>query len=132
MSGDNAAWMRKIAALNAKIAARAKYGHTGINGLNFNKSVTDPTSNLRRVVDFLSANPNASRADILIKVFRVHVEGIHAHNPRGYPRRKLVTRGWGGLMFMIAIRCGFITKTRVGRLVMYNVGPTAVSVGIAK
>lgn len=43
------------------------FGVIGINGLNFAKSVDDPTSNLNRVLDYIDAHPNATRAEICEK-----------------------------------------------------------------
>ena len=71
------------------------------NGLNLSRSVKNPNSNLNKVRNYLAREGTATRLEILRDVFG------------------RTCRGWGCYLFAIAIRQGFITKTRKGNAVFY-------------
>lgn len=88
------------------------FGFRKHNNLTFEKSVDRPNSRLRRVTRYLYLNGSKTRAEILADVFKRTTSNTGS------------LRGWGGYLFSGAVEAGFITKTRVGNKVFYDVGPS--------
>lgn len=98
--------------------------YTAPNGLNLSKSVTNPDSRLNRVRSYLHTNGPRTKRDILRDVFG-HTIGVNRYEytpTMGWHRigPKFVTRSWGSYLFTLAVRYGYITKTRKGNTVLYS------------
>jgi hypothetical protein len=94
------------------------FGFIKHNGLNLAKSPSNPKSRLRRITFYLYVNGPRTRAQILQDVF-----GINSQNTSS-------VRGWGAYIFSAATEAGFVTQTRKGRTVMYDVGPAYLSLKV--
>jgi hypothetical protein len=86
------------------------------NGMNLSRSVHNPKSRFRRMVDYLSVKGEATREDILRDVFGKTI-GVY----RGVTTPNVVTRGWGCYMFSLSIKYGYIKMVRRGNRVFYSV-----------
>lgn len=95
------------------------------NGMNLSRSVHNPKSRFRRMMDYLSVKGEATREDILRDVFG-KVIGVNQfeYNPTtGWKRignTNFVTRGWGCYVFSLSIKYGFIKMVRRGNKVFYS------------
>ena len=93
------------------------------NGMNLSKSVTNPTSRLSRVRSYLHTNGPRTKRDILHDVFgkTIGVNRFEYINGKWQTfTPNIVTRGWASYVFTLAIRYGYITKTRKGNVVLYS------------
>ncbi len=71
---------------------------TAPNGLNLSKSIHNPKSRFRRMMDYLSVKGEATKVDILRDVFGKTI----GRDFRGGE----VTRGWGTYLFTLSVRNG--------------------------
>lgn len=99
---------------------------TAPNGLNFSKSVGNPSSRLERVREYLRVNGPRSKREILRDVFgkTVGVPRGEWMVGKGWVRvtpDTLVTRGWGSYLFQYGVRHGFFTKVRRGNVWYWSV-----------
>lgn len=86
---------------------------TAPNGFNLSKSIHNPTSRFRRMMDYLSVKGEATKEDILRDVFGKTI-GKDWKNGE-------VTRGWGTYVFTLSIANGYMKKVRRGNRVFYSV-----------
>jgi hypothetical protein len=86
---------------------------TAPNGLNFSRSIHNPSSRLNRVRDYLHMKGEATKAEIFRDVF-----GKVLDNTTRYPNRShdMVTSGWGTYLFNYGVRHGFFKKVRRGNM----------------
>ena len=87
---------------------------TAPNGLNLSKSIHNPKSRFRRMMDYLSVKGEATKVDILRDVFGKTI----GRDFRGGE----VTRGWGTYLFTLSVRNGYVKMVRRGNRVFYSVG----------
>lgn len=87
---------------------------TAPNGLNLSRSVNNPKSRFRRMMDYLSVKGEATKVDILRECFGKTI----GRDFRGGE----VTRGWGSYLFILAVANGYVKKVRRGNRVFYSVG----------
>lgn len=87
---------------------------TAPNGLNLSKSIHNPKSRFRRMMDYLSVKGEATKVDILRDVFGKTI-GDDFRNGE-------VTRGWGTYLFTLSVRNGYVKMVRRGNRVFYSVG----------
>jgi hypothetical protein len=78
------------------------------NGLNFSKSIGNPSSRLEKVRAYLATNPNATRAQIVIEALG----------------QSMVVRGWATGFFSLMVRTGKVSKVRVGNRYLYSLPTT--------
>ena len=83
------------------------------NGLNLSKSIHNPKSRFRRMMDYLSVKGEATKVDILRDVFGKTI----GRDFRGGE----VTRGWGTYLFTLSVRNGYVKMVRRGNRVFYSV-----------
>jgi len=86
------------------------YGSYAPNGLNFDKSVSNPNSRLSKIVRYIRENGPTSRHR-LVRLLT--------------PKTDIRVNGWGSGFFALAIRTGFITKSATHGTYVYNLGPRA-------
>jgi hypothetical protein len=86
---------------------------TAPNGLNLSKSIHNPKSRFRRMMDYLSVKGEATKVDILRDVFGKTI----GRDFRGGE----VTRGWGTYLFTLSVRNGYVKMVRRGNRVFYSV-----------
>jgi hypothetical protein len=93
---------------------------TAPNGINFTRSVGDPTSRLERVRTYLRNNGPRTKRQILRDVFGKEVGDLREHwtlrREKGH-----VSHGWGAYLWVYGVRHGFFTKVRKGRTVLWDV-----------
>jgi hypothetical protein len=89
---------------------------TAPNGLNLSKSVGNPSSRLEKMLKYLAENGPSTKREILTKCFNKTVND----DPTVTWGNGTVRRGWGVYLFVLAIRNGYITKTRTGNTVKYS------------
>lgn len=93
---------------------------TAWNGMNFAKSVGNPSSRLERVRDYLRVNGPRSKREILRDVFNRTLD----NRTMTYDERQskgVVTSGWGTYLFGYGVRHGFFTKVRKGNITVWSV-----------
>ena len=94
-----------------------------LNGMNLSKSVRNPKSNFRRILDYLYTKGEATRGDILRDVFGKSIVEydtyLHIWN---YGLPNVVSRGWGCNVFSLGVKYGYFKKVRRGNRVFYSVG----------
>lgn len=90
---------------------------TAPNGLNLSRSIHNPKSRLRRIMDYLSVKGEATKVEILRDVFGRVVENKH----NKYGTTNVVTRGWGAYVFYLSVKYGYVKKVRRGNKVFYSV-----------
>ncbi len=99
---------------------------TAWNGLNFSRSVGNPTSRLERVREYLRVNGPRSKREILRDVFGKTLgktswgwnpvtQRMECKNPN------VVTSGWGTYLFGYGVRHGFFRKERKGNVTYWSV-----------
>ena len=86
---------------------------TAPKGLNLSKSIHNPKSRFRRMMDYLSVKGEATKVDILRDVFGKTI----GRDFRGGE----VTRGWGTYLFTLSVRNGYVKMVRRGNRVFYSV-----------
>jgi len=86
---------------------------TAPNGLNLSKSIHNPKSRFRRMMDYLSVKGEVTKVDILRDVFGKTI----GRDFRGGE----VTRGWGTYLFTLSVRNGYVKMVRRGNRVFYSV-----------
>jgi hypothetical protein len=96
------------------------------NGLNLSRSVHNPKSRFRRMVDYLVVKGEATREEILRDVFgktignpSFHLDKVTGKVVCSTPN--VVSRGWGSYLFNISVQYGYINKIRRGNRVFYSV-----------
>lgn len=75
------------------------------NGMNLSKSTSNPNSNFRKIVNYLSVNGEATKVDIFRDVFG----------------KVGVNRGWNCNVFSLSVKNGYIKMARRGNRVFYSV-----------
>lgn len=85
------------------------------NGVTFEKSVNNPNSRLNRIVQYISNYGPSTRKDMLRNIFNVY----------NSPSRRRHADGHSSVFWAGMIRVGFIVPRRVGRTVVYDLGPIA-------
>jgi len=88
---------------------------TAPNGMNFSRSVNNPTSRLNRIRDYLITNGPQTKRNILYNVFGKSLPTRRYYNPDN------VTRGWGTYVFGLAVKYGYFTKVRRDNSVYWSV-----------
>lgn len=89
---------------------------TAPNGMNFRRSVGNPTSRLERIRTYLRTCGRATKRDILRNVFGKEIRsGRFAFDG-------LVSSGWASYVFTYGNHAGLLVKERVGNNVYWNVG----------
>ena len=95
---------------------------TAWNGLNFSRSVGNPSSRLERVREYLRVNGPRTKREILRDVFGKSIVEydtyLHVWN---YGLPNVVTRGWGTYLFGYGVRHGFFKKERKGNITYWSV-----------
>jgi len=86
---------------------------TAPNGLNLSRSIHNPKSRLRRMLDYLSVKGEATKVDIITECFGKTI----GRDFRGGD----VTRGWATYLFTLAVRNGYVKMVRRGNRVFYSV-----------
>lgn len=99
---------------------------TAPNGLNLSRSVHNPNSRFRRMVDYLSVNGEATREEILRDVFGKTIGNPSFHLDKTTGKYvshtpNLVSRGWASYLFNISVQNGYVRKVRRGNRVFYSV-----------
>jgi len=103
------------------------YGHrrssvpthlTAWNGLNFSRSVGNPSSRLERVREYLRMNGPRTKREILRDVFGRTLDHVTKYPNRS---RDMVTSGWGTYLFGYGVRHGFFRKERKGNITYWSV-----------
>ena len=93
------------------------------NGMNLSKSIRNPKSNLRRILDYLYTKGEATRSDIFRDVFGKSIVEydtyLHIWN---YGVPNVVSRGWNCNVFSLGVKYGYFKKVRRGNNVFYSVG----------
>lgn len=87
---------------------------TAPNGLNLSRSIHNPKSRFRRMMDYLSVKGEATKEEILRDVFGKTIGKDWKNGD--------VTRGWGSYVFILSVRNGYVKKVRRGNRVFYSVG----------
>lgn len=85
------------------LSSRPPY-FTAPNGFNLSKSIHNPTSRFRRMMDYLSVKGEATKKEILRDVFGK------------------TCRGWSCYLFTLSVRNGYVKMVRRGNNVFYSVG----------
>lgn len=88
------------------------------NGLNFTKSIGNPSSRLERVREYLRVNGPSRKLDIVQNVFGKTVDDT-VTNWKIRRENRLVTRGWGSYVFLLGVRYGFFVKVRKNNTVYW-------------
>ena len=88
---------------------------TAPNGLNLSRSIHNPKSRFRRMMDYLNVKGEATRVDIITECFGKTI-GTDYKNPN------VVSRGWGCYLFTLSVRNGYVKMVRRGNRVFYSVG----------
>lgn len=102
---------------NRKVYVRNRpFGFMAPNGMNFARSVNDPTSRIARLINYLRQVGEADKNQILRVVFKIGTDGYEGK------------RGWGCFLFSLGTKCGFLSQRRVGNKVMWSVGPNHIRV----
>ena len=100
---------------------------TAPNGLNLSRSIHNPKSRLRRMLDYLSVKGEATREEIITECFGKTI-GVsrHTYDPQTGKytclNPNVVTRGWACYLFGLSVKCGYIKMVRRGNRVFYSVG----------
>ena len=99
---------------------------TAPNGLNLSRSIHNPKSRFRRMMDYLSVKGEATREEILRDVFgkTIGVPSFYLDKTTGRftcYTPNVVSRGWGCYLFILSVQYGFINKIRRGNRVFYSV-----------
>ncbi len=76
------------------------------NGMNLSKSIRNPKSNFRRILDYLYTKGEATKVDIFRDVFG----------------KVGVNRGWNCNVFSLSVKYGYVKMVRRGNRVFYSVG----------
>ena len=95
-----------------RLSSRPHY-LTAPNGFNLSKSVHNPKSRFRRMMDYLNVKGEATKEDILRDVFGKTI-GKDWKNGE-------VTRGWATYLFTLSVRNGYVKMVRRGNRVFYSV-----------
>lgn len=85
------------------------------NGMNLSKSIKNPTSRFRRVMDYLNTNGPRTKRQILFDVFGKEVRPLVLnHQTQLFDRRppKYVSMGWASYMFTLAVKYGYVRTIR--------------------
>jgi len=109
------------------------FGAAYYNGMNFVKSVNDPTSRLARTLkyirdEFRKRNYDITKRDIIEKCWGKNIDertGTQLINGQWKYWTYDTSRGYGSSFFSTAIKCGFLRKSRHGNKVYYGWGPKA-------
>ena len=92
------------------------------NGMNLSKSIMNPKSNLRKILNYLYVKGEATRGDILRDVFGKSIVEydtyLHIWN---YGVPNVVSRGWNCNVFSLGVKYGYFKKVRRGNRVFYSV-----------
>lgn len=98
---------------------------TAPNGMNLRTSVTNPTSRFNRIRRYLSTHGPATKRDIFRDVFNktIGIPRFEYSPTKGWVclTPNVRSRGWGSYVFNLAVKYGYITKTRKGNAVFYSV-----------
>ena len=100
---------------------------TAPNGLNLTRSVHNPKSRFRRMMDYLNVKGEATREEIITECFGKTI-GVsrHSYDPQTGKftclNPNVVTRGWACYLFGLSVKCGYIKMVRRGNRVFYSVG----------
>lgn len=97
---------------------------TAPNGLNLSKSIHNPNSRFRRMMDYLKVKGEATKEEILRDVFgKTLGKSSWEWNGSQLVNRtpNVVTRGWGTYVFTLSIANGYVKKVRRGNRVFYSV-----------
>ena len=86
---------------------------TAPNGLNLTRSVHNPKSRFRRMMDYLNVKGEATREEIITECFG---KTIGRDFKNGH-----VTRGWATYLFTLSVRNGYVKMVRRGNRVFYSV-----------
>lgn len=86
---------------------------TAPNGMNLNKSRSNPNSNYSRIMTYLRNHPNgeATKREMLENVFNLTV----GKYPNG------VSRGWSSYLWTLMVNNGDIVMTRKNNTVFYSI-----------
>jgi hypothetical protein len=85
---------------------------TAPNGLNFSRSIHNPTSRLNKLRGYLSAKGAATKKEILRDVFGKTVGKNWQSGDVSY--------GWGAYLFSYGVHHGYLTKVRKGNTVYWS------------
>ena len=86
------------------------------NGMNLSRSVHNPKSRFRRMMDYLVVKGESTREDILRDVFGKTI-GVYS----GVMTPNVVSRGWGCYVFTLSVKYGYVKMVRRGNRVFYSV-----------
>lgn len=103
---------------------RSPFGVAACNGMNLRKSITNPKSNLSRIVNYIRKNGESEKATIMWFEFGRIVSDIPWYKRENIPKN-VVTRGWCTYCWGLAIEAKILVKTRRGRRVFYSLGENA-------
>lgn len=110
--------------------SRNIFGHVAPNGLNFGRSIYNKNSRLARVIRYITDQNklgiSPTRRRILYDVFGKSVDKTtySAYLPN------VVSSGWASYLFNFGVKNGFLTKKRVGKTYVYELGKLAWLVSI--
>jgi hypothetical protein len=95
---------------------------TAPNGLNFSRSVGNPTSRLERVRDYLRIHGAATKKEILRDVFGKTIVPSRPQYTivQNNTNPNEVSYGWGCYLFGCGVNHGFFTKVRRGNTVYWS------------
>ena len=88
------------------------------NGMNLSKSIHNPTSRFRRVMDYLNTNGPRTKRQILSDVFGKTVGvpyGKYVEGKWVSLTPNTVTMGWASYVFNLAVKYGYVRKIRRDR-----------------
>ena len=97
------------------------------NGLNLSRSVHNPKSRFRRMMDYLNVKGEATREEIIRDVFG-KTYGVSRHTYDHQMGRlicltpNVVSRGWACYLFSLSVKYGYVKMVRRGNRVFYSVG----------
>lgn len=98
---------------------------TAPNGLNFRRSVGNPSSRLEKVRTYLRQNGPTSKATICREVFNKvltdNPSPLRYEGGQWVRETNEVARGWGTYLFGYGVRHGFFHKERQGNRVLWSV-----------
>jgi len=106
------------------------FGAAGHNGLNFASSVNDENSLLCKVITYLrmcdGVDVSVTKRMIVENVMGLEV--VNYNIPCNYFETKKIIgkntlRGYHSNFFRIAVSCGFLKHKRVGKTVLWSLGP---------
>ena len=86
---------------------------TAPNGLNLTRSVHNPKSRFRRMMDYLNVKGEATREEIITECFGKTIGRDFKNGD--------VTRGWATYLFTLSVRNGYVKMVRRGNRVFYSV-----------